>query len=68
MLKQIDTPSQQLVHHPSDVLDDLCHYAATDRNWLEFDHSLSRQLIAFEFKNRRFIRLQPVRERRAMSS
>jgi hypothetical protein len=57
MLKPIEKPSRQtLVHHPSDLLDAFCQYDASDRSWLKFDDSLSHQLLALEFENRRYIR------------
>jgi|SwirhisoilCB1_FD_contig_31_21307330_length_403_multi_5_in_0_out_0_2 hypothetical protein len=60
MLKPIEKTSRQpLVHHPSDALDAFCHYDVSDRTWLDFDESLSQQLIQLEFNNRRYIRIQP---------
>jgi hypothetical protein len=48
-----------LIHHPSNVLDDLCRYDASHRAWREFDQSLSHQLIELEYRNRQYLR--PVR-------
>jgi len=45
-----------LVHHPSNVLDDLCRYDASHRAWREFDESLSHQLIELEYRNRQCLR------------
>lgn len=45
-----------LIHHPSDVLDDLCRYDASHRAWREFDESLSHQLIELEYRNRQYLR------------
>lgn len=45
-----------LVHHPSNVLDDLCRYDASHRAWRKFDESLSHQLIELEYQNRQYIR------------
>jgi hypothetical protein len=65
MLKPIEKPSRQpLVHHPCDALDAFCHYDASSRNWLEFDESLSHQIIELEFNNRQYIRVQPWTNRR----
>lgn len=66
MLKPIDKPSRQpLVHHPCDVLDRFCHCDATSRTWIEFDESLSHQLIELEFNNRQYIRVRPQQSRRS---
>jgi len=66
MLKPIEKPSRQpLVHHPSDALDAFCHYDATSRTWLEFDESLSHQIIELEFNNRQYIRVRPWNNRRS---
>ena len=60
MLKPIEKTSRQpLIHHPSDVLDAFCHYDDSHRTWLDFDESLSHQLIGLEFNNRRYIRIRP---------
>jgi hypothetical protein len=64
MLKQLEKPKRQLVHHPCDALDNFCRYEATDRNWLDFDESVSLQLREFEFHNRQYIRQQPATGRR----
>lgn len=64
MLKPIEKPSRQLVHHPSDVLNHFCHYDAMNRPWRAFDDSVSHQLLELEFRNRRFIRIQPASGRR----
>src|SRR6476646_10262458 len=67
MLKPIEKPSRQpLVHHPSDVLDPFCHYDAANRAWLDFDESVSLQIIELEFNNRRFIRVRPQTSRRSV--
>jgi len=69
MLKPIEKPSRQsLVHHPSDVLDAFCHCDGTNRTWLEFDESVSHQLIELEYANRRFIRVRPQFNRRSTGS
>jgi hypothetical protein len=66
MLKPIEKPSRQpLVHHPSDTLDAFCHCDATSRTWLEFDESLSHQIIELEFNNRQYIRIRPWNNRRS---
>jgi hypothetical protein len=59
MLKPIEKPTRRtLVHHPSDALDGFCHYDVTDLNWLDFDESVSLQLIELEFDNRQYIRVK----------
>jgi hypothetical protein len=66
MLKPIEKPSRQpLVHHPSDALDPFCHYDATNHAWLDFDESVSHQIIELEFTNRRFIRVRAQKRRRS---
>jgi hypothetical protein len=55
-----------LVHHPSDVLDDLCQYDAANRRWRKFDESLSHQLLALEYEQRKYIRVQNYDRRRSM--
>jgi hypothetical protein len=67
MLKPLEKPKQSLVHHPSDALDRFGHYDATSRIWLEFDDSVSHQLLEFEFQNRRYIRVRPNTARRSSS-
>jgi hypothetical protein len=59
MLKPVEKARRPLVHHPSDVLDSFCRYDAGNLSWLEFDDSVSLQLIELEYLNRRFIRVQP---------
>jgi hypothetical protein len=67
MLKPIEkTQRRPLVHHPSDALDAFCHYDASHHSWLKFDHSLSHQLIALEYDNRRYIRLPTENKRRSL--
>ncbi len=57
MSKPIEkTQPKPLVHRPSDVLDSFGHYDATNRNWLEFDDSVSEQIRELEDKNRQYIR------------
>jgi hypothetical protein len=69
MLKPIDKLVRQpLVHHPSDALDAFCHYDATNPSWLEFDDSLSQQLIQLELNNRQYIRIRPRANRRSVGS
>ena len=65
MLKPLEKPKPALIHHPSDALDSFCHYDATNRLWLEFDDSVSHQLLELEFKNRRYIRLKAKFDRRS---
>jgi|GEM_PF-2632876 hypothetical protein len=65
MLKPIEKPNRQLVHHPTNALDDFCRYDASNRMWLEFDDSLSLQLIVFEYHNRRHIRAGMQLDRRS---
>lgn len=65
MTKPIEKVRRSLIHHPSDVLDDLCQYDAANRKWRAFDEKLSQQLLAFEFSQRHNIRLQPSDRRRA---
>jgi len=66
MLKPIVKSSRKsIVHHPCDVLDAFCHCDATNRSWLEFDESLSHQLIELEYANRQYIRVQPQFNRRS---
>jgi hypothetical protein len=65
MLKPLEKPKRSLVHHPSDALDNFCHYDAANRTWREFDTSLSHQLLELEFQNRRYIRARPGFDRRS---
>jgi hypothetical protein len=65
MLKPLEKPKPALIHHPSDALDSFCHYDATNRPWRQFDDSVSHQLLELEFKNRQYIRVRPVRDRRS---
>jgi hypothetical protein len=65
MLKPIVKVSRELIHHPSDVLDDLCRYDAANRRWRAFDESLSQQLLGLEFVQRRNIRVRLADRRRA---
>jgi hypothetical protein len=66
MLKPIEKPSRQpLVHHPSDVLDSFCHYDPANKAWLDFDESVSLQIIELEFNNRQYIRVKPKIDRRS---
>lgn len=52
-----------LVHHPWDVLDDLCRYDASHPAWREFDERISHQLIELEYRNRQFLRPVEARAR-----
>ena len=45
-----------LVHKPWDVLDLFGNYDATNRNWIEFDDSLTEQIAVLEATNARYIR------------
>jgi hypothetical protein len=66
MTKPIEKPTrQQLVHHPSDVLDLFCHCDETSQSWLEFDEKLSDQIADFESKNQHYIRVRPALTRRS---
>lgn len=68
MLKPIAKPKRTLVHHPSNALDHFCQYDVSNRGWLEFDESLSHQLLELEFQNRQYILPRPAslnRERRS---
>jgi len=68
MLKPIEKLSRRpLVHHPSDALDPFCQYDATNAAWLDFDESVSLQIIELEFDNRQFIRVRPQMDRRSRS-
>jgi len=65
MTKPIEKPRPEpLVHHPSDVLDAFCRCNASNNAWVDFDTSLSQQLLELEFKNRRYIRVQSQLDRR----
>ena len=67
MLKPIEKLSRRpLVHHPSDALDPFCQYDATNRAWLDFDESVSHQIIELEFNNRQFIKVKPQIDRRSI--
>ena len=56
MLKPIEKPSRRpLIHHPSNALDAFCHYDASNSHWLEFDESVSCQLIELEYSKRQYI-------------
>ena len=67
MLKPIEKPRREpLVHHPSDVLDAFCHCDKSNHAWLEFDASVSHQLIEFEFTNRQYIRVRPQVDRQSI--
>ncbi len=57
MTKPVEKVRRPLIHHPSDVLDAFCQYDSASRPWRAFDESLSHQLIALEFEQRRNIRL-----------
>jgi hypothetical protein len=66
MLKpvEITTAKRPLIHHPTGVLDAFCHYDATCQPWLDFDTSISHQIIELEFSNRRQIRVEKNLNRR----
>ena len=65
MLKPIEKPRRQaLVHHPSDVLDAFCHCDVSNSAWLDFDYSISHQIIELEFNNRQYIQVRPQQNRR----
>jgi hypothetical protein len=65
MTKPIEkTRREGLVHHPSDVLDAFCQCDASNSAWLDFDASLSHQIIELEFNNRQYIRVRPQIDRR----
>jgi hypothetical protein len=69
MTKPITKPTRQpLIHHPSDVLDLFGHYDSTNQSWLDFDDSVSQQLLQFESENRQYIRLRPQLDRRSFKS
>jgi hypothetical protein len=58
MSKPIEkTRQKSLVHRPSDVLDSFGHYDAENRNWLQFDESVSEQIRNLEAKNQQYIRV-----------
>ena len=66
MLKPIEKPTRQtLIHHPTDTLDAYGHYDSSSPTWLDFDASLSHQLIQLEFQNRKYIRVRPQLSRRS---
>ena len=66
MLKPIEKLTRQpLVHHPSNALDSFCHYDPANKAWLDFDESLSLQIIELEFKNRQYIHVKPKFDRRS---
>jgi hypothetical protein len=57
MTKPIEKPRRQpLVHKPWDVLDSFGSYDATNRNWIEFNESLTDQIAVLEKINARYIR------------
>jgi hypothetical protein len=66
MLKPIEKPTRDtLVHHPSDMLDAYGQYDSSSPAWVQFDSTLSHQLIQLEFENRQYIRVRPQASRRS---
>lgn len=66
MLKPIEKSRRQpLVHHPSDVLDAFCQCDVSNQAWLDFDDSISHQIIELEFNNRQYVRVRPQDPRRS---
>jgi len=65
MSKPIEkTSSKPLVHRPWDVLE-VGHYDARNRNWRQFDEGVSEQIRDLESKNRQYIRVSAVSNRRS---
>jgi hypothetical protein len=66
MLKPIEKTAvrKPLIHHPTAALDAFCHYDASCPAWLDFDTSISFQIIELEFGNRRHIRVEKNLNRR----
>ena len=66
MSKPIEkTQHKPLVHRPSDVLDSVGYYDASNEDWLRFDESVTEQIRVLEEKNERYIRVSFVSNRRS---
>ena len=66
MSKPIEkTQHKPLVHRPWDALDSFGYYDASNRNWLQFDESVSEQIRELEAKNERYIRVSFVSSRKS---
>ena len=66
MSKPIEkTQLKPLVHRPWDALDSFGEYGANNRNWLQFDASVTEQIRELEAKNERYIRVSFVSSRKS---